>query len=162
VGYKRTKTYVLTFADEQFAGLEVRARGASIQHVIGLVGLMDLAGLKDITKITPQDRRELDRLFRIFVGCPKACDWAHEDQGGNHYVSKIKSWNLEDEDDIAVPATYEGYVELDMEFQMALVFTWLEAVVGVGGGDLGKDSPGGGLPPGDSIPMETLPDDPES
>jgi hypothetical protein len=162
VGYKRTKAYVLTFADEEFAGLEVRARGASIQQVVGLVDLMSLAGLDNITKITPEDRRELDRLFRIFVGCPKACDWVHEDQGGNHYVSKITSWNLEDENDIPVPAVYEGYVGLDMEFQMALVFTWLEAVVGAGGGDLGKDSPGGGLPPAGSIPMETLPGAPES
>ena len=159
MGYRRDKTYVLAFADEEFAGLEVRARGASINQVMGLMDLVRLSDLKDVTTITAEDRRELDRLFRLFVGCPKACDWEHEDQGGNHYVSKIRSWNLEDE---GVPVTpdYAGYMGMDMEFQMALVFGWLEAVVGTGGGDLGKDSDSGGPPGAGSIPMDALPDDP--
>lgn len=161
MGYRRDKTYVLTFADVQFEGLEIRARGASIGQVIGLIDLVDLAE-RDMAKISREDRRELDRLFRLFAGCPKACDWDHAEQGGNHYVSKIKSWNLEDSDGIPAPATYEGYMSEDMEFQLAVVFAWMDAVVGSGGGDLGKGSNSGGLPEEGSIPMETLPDAPPS
>ena len=160
MGYVRNKTYVLVFPadDEEYAGLEVRTKGASVGQVLGLLDLVRLADVKDLTQITPEDRRELERLFRLFCGCPAGCDWAHEDQGGSHYVTKIRSWNLQDEDAgcvVDVPADYTGFMAQDMEFQMALVFAWLDAVVGTPG-ELGKASTDGGQFPEGSIPMATL------
>ena len=157
MGYIRNKTYILTFPDDddEFAGLEVQAKGASVGQVLGLLDLTRLAGMKDVTL---EDRRELERLFRLFCGCPAGCDWTHEDQGGNHYVSKIKSWNLQDEDAgclVDVPPDYTGFMAQDMEFQMALVFAWLDAIVGTPG-ELGKASNDGGPFPEGSIPMATL------
>lgn len=164
MGYVRNKTYVLAFTDEEFEGLEVHAKGASIGQVLGLLDLLKLADIDDITKVTEQDRRDLDRLFRVFAGCPKLCDWLHEDQGGNHYVSKIKSWNLQDGDAgcvVDIPPTYEGLMEQDMQFQLALVFAWLDGVVGTPG-ELGKDSTDGGHSAEASIPMAPLSSAPPS
>jgi len=154
VGF-RAVTYLLVFDDPQYEGLEIRARGASIGQ---MAQLMDLATLAETKSMTKEEFARLEILFRIFAGCPAACDWPHEDQGGNHYVSKIKSWNLEDEQDgcvVEVPADYAGFMEQDINFQMAVVFAWMDAVVGTPG-DLGKDSTDGGASVEESIPMETL------
>jgi hypothetical protein len=151
MGYKRP-TYVLIFDDPQYEGLEIRTRGASIGQVTELMDLMRLADLKDVSK---QDLAELEKLWRMFAGCPDVCTWPHEDQGGNHYVSKIKEWNLEDEDDVPVPPTYAGFMDQDLNFQMAVAFAWLDAAIGTPG-ELGKDSSSGGQSPEVSIPMEVL------
>jgi len=151
----RTTTYVLVFEDERYEGLEVKARGASIGQMTQLLDLASLAGMKTMAK---DDLEKLDILFRIFAGCPVGCTWPHDDQGGNCYVSKIKSWNLEDEDAgcvVSVPPNYAGFMEQDINLQMAVVFAWMNGVIG-NPGELGKGSTGGGALAEASIPMEIL------
>jgi hypothetical protein len=150
MGFKRG-TYLLTFDDPRLEGLEIRARGASVAEVATVMGLAYLAG-KDVTK---EDMAELDILFRLFAGCPQLCTWAHEDRAGQHYVSKIISWNLEDDDDTPVAPSYEQLVSEEMAFQVSTVMNWLDAVLGTPG-ELGKDSSSGGPLAEESIPMETL------
>lgn len=154
-GYKRP-VYVLEFDDPQFEGLEIRCRGASIGQVGQLMGLMALAGSTNLSK---EDLDSLELLWRVFAGCPEECPWPHEEQGGNHFVSKIKSWNLEDEDGegctVEVPATYAGFMEQDLNFQMAVAFAWLDGVLGTPG-ELGKGSSSGAPSVEASLPMEPL------
>jgi len=152
MGYKRP-VYLLHFEDEQFEGLEIRCRGASIGQVAGLMDLASLAGKED--DFSKEDLESLELLWRVFAGCPVDCNWPHEDQGGNCYVSKIKEWNLEDEDDVLVPADYAGFMAQDLAFQMAVAFSWLDGVLGTPG-ELGKGLTSGGPSPEVSIPMEAL------
>lgn len=150
MGFKRG-TYLLTFDDPRLEGLEIRARGASVAEVTTVMGLAYLAD-KDVTR---EDMAELDILFRLFAGCPQLCTWEHEDRAGQHYASKIISWNLEDDDDTPVTPSYEQLVSEEMAFQVSTVMTWLDAVIGTPG-ELGKDLSSGGPSAEESIPMEML------
>jgi|ERR1044072_567283 hypothetical protein len=155
MGYERNRVFLLTFEDPDLAGLEVRAKSASTGQ---LMSMMDLMELTNRDSLDPGDIKRMDKLFRTFAGCPDECVQTHEDLGGEpgvrHYISKIKSWNLE-EDGIPVPPTYEGLMDQDMEFVVALVFAWMDGQVGTPG-ELGKDSNDGGRSVEVSIPMEPL------
>lgn len=150
MGFKRG-TYLLTFEDPRLEGLEIRARGASVAEISNVMDLAYLAG-KNVSK---EDLAELDILFRLFAGCPSLCDWQHEDRAGRHYVSKILSWNLEDDDDTPVLPSYEQLVSEEIAFQVGVVMSWLEAVIGTPG-ETGKGSSSGGPSVEELIPMETL------
>jgi hypothetical protein len=70
------------------------------------------------------------------------------------FATALVSWNLEDEDGTPVSADLEGIQSQDMEFILAVVRAWLEAVSSVNA-PLGEGSTGGGTSQVPSIPMET-------
>ena len=159
----RRRTYLLTFEDPDFEGLEIRARGLSINRATQAMRLASVFD-GDRENLSLEDLGKLDTLVRIFAGCPQDCEQVHEElagQGGGHFTSRIVEWNLPAEhgDGIA-PVCYEVFADEDVEFQMAVIMAWLEGTVGTGGGPLEQRS-SAGMPPAEvSIPMETLSADP--
>jgi hypothetical protein len=135
MGYKRKrKTYVLSFDDPELAGLEVRARGASIGKLFGLMDLMRFADRRGDLK--PEDVQEMDQLFRLFA-------------------DRLESWNLEEEDGTPIEPTYENLMDQEINFVLPLVLAWADALVGTGG-PLDESLPAGQQPEVASIPMEPL------
>lgn len=158
MGFKRTKTYALRWADDtDFAGLEVETRPLPLGTMEQFGPFMALKGSnrEDFTAA------ELDRILGLF--------WQFGDEA-------LISWNYEVEQpdpddptktvDVPVPPTGAGMRSVDLEMGLAVVLEWIEAVTDVtsnADGDLGKDSPPGGTSPEVSIPMEPLsPDLPSS
>jgi hypothetical protein len=134
-GYRRgerAKTYRLTFADEQYEGLEIKVRSTSME---GLLDVAQLGGL-DKGNVSAADLVKLRPLFERFVSC-------------------VVSWNLEDDHGAPVPVTVEAFTAQDADFVMDTVLAWLEALVGAPGPLGGKSNAGAQFPAG-SIPMETL------
>jgi hypothetical protein len=129
VGFKREKIYNLIFDDPEFDGLEVKARSASIGTIRRVMALS--SGAED-----GQDTLlEMERVFAKY----------------------LVSWNLEDEADQPVPATFEGLDDQDTDLVMALITAWVSAVTGVDDASPLDDSSGSGKPsPEVSIPMEPL------
>lgn len=164
MGFKRNKTFVLVFEDEDLAGLEVKARGATVAGMLGAVEL--LATFEGSGKLaggmSAKDLAHFDRLFRTMAGCPAECLDQHDElpPGQDHYLNRLVSWNLEDEDDQPVPADYYGLMSQDADFAMTLVMAWMDGVLGTPG-PLGRNSNDGMPPEGVSIPMETLPPVPQ-
>lgn len=74
---------------------------------------------------------------------------------GKLVVSKIVSWNLEDENGQPVPVTVEEFDELDFSLVLKIVNSWLDRMTGVSD-DLGKDSSSGAKFPGQPVTMEAL------
>lgn len=162
MGFKRNKTFVLVFEDEDLAGLEVKARGATVAGMLGAVELLSVFEGKSASNLGAKDMAHLDRLFRTMAGCPAECLDQHDElpPGQDHYLNRIVSWNLEDEDDQPVPADYYGLMSQDADFAMTLVMAWMDGVLGTPG-PLGRNSNDGMPPEGVSIPMETLPPVPQ-
>jgi hypothetical protein len=134
MGYKRkTKVYVLRFEDEEYEGLEVRAKGASVEQ---LISLMNLARFGTGAKFGQGDIKEVDALFELFA-------------------SKLTEWNLEDEDGVPVELSLAGLKSQDIDFALDVVLAWVGAVMGTSA-PLEKSSPDGEQFPEGSIPMETL------
>lgn len=132
MGYRRpSKTYVLQFEDDQLAGLEVKARGASTGQLMKLMDLTELS----TRGFRKEDIKEVDKLFELFA-------------------SKITEWNLEDEDGNPLPVSYDSLMDQDMDFTLDLVFAWVHAVVGISG-PLEQNSGDGEPFPEASIPMES-------
>jgi hypothetical protein len=107
MGYKLQKK-LLKLRFEEYEGLIVKAKSASLGQVLGL---MDLAQM-DREKITVEDKQRLDELFRLFA-------------------AKLVEWNLEDEDGVSVPPTHEGLMDQEMDFVLDIVMGWLEMLVKV-------------------------------
>lgn len=125
-GYKREKPlYKLIFADDQFNGLEVVAKS------------MPFGEFLEMQKLQARATEDADAGEKII----------------RKFGDVIESWNLEDDDDKAVPATYDGLAAQDLPFVLAIFQAWMEAVA-----DIPKTSPtasnGGGTFPEQSIPME--------
>jgi hypothetical protein len=141
VGYVRArKTYRLVFEDEEFAGLEVVARSASVEAYQRIAGL---ASRPIANPPTADDLEEIDHLYRSFAGL-------------------LVSWNLQEGRDgpesegfaiYDVPATYEGLRSQDLPFATAIILAWMDAVAGVSR-PLGRPSTAGSLE--GSLPMEVL------
>lgn len=159
-GYRRSKTYVMTFEDEDLAGLEIKARGASLgmmMHAAALAGVLD--GMTGTP--TAQQRDSLNELVRLFAGCPARCQREHDPdvlEPGKHFHSRIREWNFEDDDGDPLPPGHDGFADQDMELQIAVIFAWIDTVSGSGGGPLGENSNDGTPSAEESIPMETLSD----
>lgn len=151
MGFERSRIFVLEFEDEELKGLEVRVKPASAGALMSALELVDMV---ERPNHSTKDLMEIDRLFRIFGGCPPDCGWTHDDQGGNHFVNRIVSWNLM-QDGQEVPANYLGLMSEDLEFVVAMIYAWIDAQVGTPG-ELGKGSKSGGPSGEDSIPMELL------
>jgi hypothetical protein len=129
MGYVRDKIYKLVFADEEFDGLEVRARGLTTAE------LLEMKSLEPSGDET-EDAEKLQRQIELFAG-------------------KLVSWNLETPGGQAVPASLDGVKSQDLEFVLQIIDAWMRAVISVPG-PLGDRSNGGGTFPEASLPMEPL------
>lgn len=130
------KTYRLQFVDDEFAGLEVVARSASLGEYRRIA---DLATREFANPPSKEDIAEIDALFEAFAAV-------------------LVSWNLEMETDdgtIPVPATLTGLYSQDLSFVRPVVLAWMEAVAGITA-PLDQPSPGGGQSVEESLPMEVL------
>lgn len=159
MGFKRSKVFVLAFEGEEFEGLEVKARGATVASMLGAVDLLNTFGDEKASaaKLSASDLAEVGRLFRVLAGCPAECLDQHEElpPGQEHYLNRLVSWNLEEDDGTPVPADYHGLMSQDIDFAIELVMAWLDGVLGTPG-PLEPSSNDGMPPAGVSIPMETL------
>jgi hypothetical protein len=110
MGYKVQQTiYKLRFAeDDEFAGVEVKARG---------VGMGKLLKLGKLVGKLSEGAKETDFIE------------AMEDEVLVSFAKSLVSWNLEDEDDNPIPATLESLMDDDL-LPPKLVFTiiseWIE------------------------------------
>jgi len=135
MGYKRkAKVYVLQFDNEEYEGLEIRAKGASVEQLMSLMSLARFGSAG--AKFGQGDIREIDGLFELFA-------------------SKLTEWNLEDEDGSPVELSLAGLKSQDMDFALDVVLAWVGAVLGTPD-PLEKGSPDGEQFQEESIPMETL------
>lgn len=102
MGYKRNpKIYHLTWADGEYAGLEVNIRSLNMGQLLeaksgkGADGKDGLEGTVELL------------------------------------ADRIVDWNLEDEDGNPVPATLEAMKGEDDDFVLGIINRWMEAVSGV-------------------------------
>lgn len=134
MGYKRKKTFKLTWADGEFEGLEVRVRSMSVERFLELGPLLEAL---DMDGLGTKEMGELRELFREFS-------------------TVLVDWNLEDEDtDEPVPCTAEAFLGQDIRFVNEVISRWAEHIAGVSG-PLERPSPSGEPSPEASIPMEPL------
>lgn len=134
MGYRRErKVYQLRFADEDMAGLVVRARSVPLGQFMDLTAMAGGAG---DGKVSADD---IKGVIGLFAG----------------FAEALIDWNIEDEDGTPVPATLEGVRSQDADFMLAVVMAWLEAIGDVSA-PLGRTSSGGGPSLEASIPMVPL------
>lgn len=138
MGYRRP-SYRLTFEDPQFEGLEVSARGMSIESMLDLMKLADINTSEDLSD---EDREKILAL----------CDT---------FGSALVSWNLEDDQGQPVPADANGLRKQDLGLLLGLVQSYTSGVIDVSV-PLGRKS-SGGMPLAEaSLPMEALSESPNS
>lgn len=128
MGYRReARIYKLNFADPEFHGLEVRAKSCPTGVFLEMSTLHEIQ-----IPIKPADEAKVYRLF-------------------DHFSKALVSWNLEDDAGSPVPADLHGIYTQDLEFILAIMLAWMDAVGGV-------STPFPNPPDFDtgSIPMETL------
>ncbi len=138
MGYVRVKKiYKLVFEDPEMDGLVVRAKSVPVGQFVELARLAEL-DKKDT--YSGEDLEQIDRLFRGFA-------------------SALVSWNLEDDNEdgatVPVPASVDGLYAQDLEFVMAIIAAWMQAMGGVTG-PKEQRSNAGELSLAASIPMEPL------
>lgn len=105
------KVYRLLFADEDMAGLEVRARSMRLGQMMELLDLMELAD----RPLTAEDKPKVHQLFATFA-------------------KALVSWNVEDDEEDGgqpVPATLDGLYSQEQGFVIAIIKAWTEAVAAV-------------------------------
>jgi hypothetical protein len=158
MGYKRNKTYTLTFEAEDLAGLEIKARGASVGVMMYAAALAEVLDNLDAAP-NAEERRKIEELIRVFAGCPDGCDWDHSDalgEAGQHFTSRIKEWNFEDEDGAPLSPTYRNFASQDMDLTMPVIMAWINGVSGSGSAPLDETANAGGPSGVESIPMAEL------
>jgi hypothetical protein len=127
MGFKRkVTTFPLDFTGSDFEGLEVICRRPSL-------AAMAFAAEHQGIEMTPA-------VFKDLL---------------QHFADGLVSWNLEDDDDQPVPATFEVLVDLDDEFLAGLFDAWYPAITGVPA-PLGDGSSSGDPSLEESIQMEPL------
>jgi hypothetical protein len=126
-GYKREPTlYNLQFeGDPSFDGLEVMAKSLPLKEFFALQKLQSVAD---------SDPDAAEKVVRAFAGV-------------------LVSWNLTDEADQPVPASYDGLIEQEYGFVLRIFAAWMGAISSVPNLLL-PGSNGGGTSPEPSIPME--------
>ena len=132
MGFKATRTYRLAFADPEYEGLEVVCRSMSVNDMLDMAALAQGVDETNLAASMAQVRR----LFEMFA-------------------SSLKSWNIEDDDDTPVPATYDGVMSQDLSVMLKVVMSYIEATASVPP-PLAQESSGGARLAEGSIPMETL------
>jgi hypothetical protein len=130
MGYTRTRRkYRLKFEDEELAGLEVVMGSLSIGEFTELTSSISGGA-------TAETADGVTSLLEKFAG-------------------KIASWNLEDDDGQPVPATFDGVKTQELDFIMAIVTAWMDAIAGVDPTSRASAN-GTGTFPEVSLPMEPL------
>lgn len=105
MGYRPVrKIYSLRFADE-YEGLVVKARSATVEQFLEMQGL---ASNDDADKAVDATADLLKRFADFLV-----------------------EWNVEDDDGTPVPATYEGVLRQDFDFVNMIIWAWMEALASV-------------------------------
>lgn len=137
MGYQ-PPTYRLVFEDPTLDGLEVRTRGASIEHIATWQSVIG----QGIALVQPEGAE--------YRG--KVCDLL---------ADRIIDWNLEDEQGQPVPVTSAAIAEQDWTLLLKIGRAWLAAAAGVSR-PLEPDSPSGQPFPEESIPMETSSSSPQN
>lgn len=131
------RTYKLVFEDPGLAGLEVRARGITIDEMVRLQYLLGLGG--QLLAVERADER--DELYQVLA-------------------SGLLGWNLE-QDGTPVPCAVERLRAQEWPLIVEVARAWLEAARGVPA-PLGPSSNGGQPSEEVSLPMEVLSPSPES
>ncbi|WP_049562245.1 hypothetical protein [Nonomuraea sp. SBT364] len=135
-GFVRPRTLKLTWADGEFAGLEIRARRSSLETYFQFAPILD--GGIDVS--TPDGRKEFLDLFLEF---------------GEYLVS----WNLEDENEhgtrTPIPCTPQEFLNQDPRFVREVLDQWADAIAGVAA-PLDSKSASGEPFPEASLPMDAL------
>lgn len=127
MGYRR-KNYRLVWPDShELSGLEVVLKG------------MRIGELGKLTELKGMDAENLDVSILEEIAATFA----------NHLVS----WNYEDEEGNALPASKESALDMDVRVLMQIVMKWAEVASDVPG-PLPKRSSGGAPFPVASIPMD--------
>lgn len=104
MGFVRTQTVKLTWADGEFAGLEICTRRVSMEKLLELMPLMD----------ADPDSGDTEALRSMFL-----------EVGG-----RLVSWNLEDESGEPVPCTPETFLAQDVDLVKEVVSVWTAKVAG--------------------------------
>lgn len=130
MGYKvRPKAYRLVFQDAAMAGLEVTARSLNTGQFLEFqAARLDQA--RGGVAAEPATQKMLEMLS-----------------------SSIISWNAETEGGAAIPFTMAGLCTLELDFNMAIIDAWMEAINGVPA-PLSETSTGGSPSLEASIPMD--------
>ena len=103
MGYKPKRTvYKLDFSETEYAGLEVAVRAGSIEQLLALQELAD------------RDAMTADEARQMFAG----------------FAALLVSWNVEDDDDKPVPATYEGVASQEPDFIKVIITAFYANVAG--------------------------------
>lgn len=132
MGYKSTrKQYKLKFIDPEMEGLEVITHGTDFNAFMDMASLAE-GGAVDASKFTPSD---IERMY-------------------TNFAKSLISWNLEDEDSNPIPCTKAGLYSQDIDFVVAVMRAWSEAVATVST-PLQKPSSSGAPALEGSLPMET-------
>lgn len=127
------KVYAITFDGGEYEGMEVKARSA------GFGQYRRIAELATITMSRPPSREDLQRLADLLAS----------------FADVLVSWNLQEEDGAAIPATLAGLEGLEPQYALTIVLGWMEAVAGVAA-PLEQPSDGGDTSVEASLPMEVL------
>lgn len=128
---RKRKTVVLEFDNEDgdFAGLEVE---------IASLPMGEFFELSKAVHKKDMSEKEVATLLKAFDRV-------------------LVAWNVEEEDGAPVPATFDGLMSMDLEFNLKVIGAWLKAVAPPeAGSDLGKGSPSGKPFPGRPVTMEAL------
>lgn len=161
-GYQRNKTYALYFddADPDLKGLEIKARGCSVQILMHAAALADtLKGMAGSP--TARQRRDINELVSLFGGCMPGCGQDHAEalgqteSGSRHFTSRIKGWNFLDDDGEPLAPTPDSFAGQDMDLTIPVIMAWIDAVSGTPG-PLDESSSSGGPSVAQSPPMEPL------
>lgn len=130
MGYKKPETvYLLQF--EERAGLEVRAASVSMGR------LLDISDMAESLRVgEAKNFAEARELF-------------------GEFASRLRSWNLEEDDGTPIPCDQEHLMQQEFGFASELLLAWFDAIASVPD-PLGPRSTGG-LPSVElSLPMEVL------
>jgi hypothetical protein len=128
MGYKRKfKTFVLEFEDREYSGLEVEMRSLPLGEFLRLSKIFESDDKTD---------EQVEEMFRLFA-------------------KALVSWNMEDDGNEPIPATYASVLDLDLDFVLTILGAWIDGVASVAP-TLGKDSNSGATSLVPSLPMEAL------
>jgi len=130
MGYKAPRrVYSLEFEGDEFDGLVIKVRPPTVGEALDN---LDLSWLGDKTLSDEEMTARLTDLYALFA-------------------SRLVSWNLEDDDDTAIPSTLDGLLSLERDFGIRVVKAWLETAPPA---PLGANSPSTEQSVELSIPMD--------
>ena len=102
MGYTPKRTlYKLDFSRTEHAGLEVTTRSASLETLLEVLALADLAEARGLEAVVKQ----FQAAIALFAGV-------------------LVSWNVETDDGDPVPATAEGLQSQEPEFVLSVMTMW--------------------------------------